>query len=264
MVQLVAGQGTAIAGPLLSTSHGPGRKYSYRHRMGMVPSAEFNVFHDDFHSFVVATAITNGPVANTPWGWQGAIIDTGATVAINTTAAIGANGVLTFADATASEGAAIYTNKSFQVTSDKRFFVECRVRTDDVTDNAFQFGLSDQTATTNPEDLWTTTAANLITFGILDGSAYPQMLSDKSNSGTSVQTQTTKLMLADTWHTLAIGYDGTSLRGYVDGDEALVWSSASTTIPTGTAMGLFLGHLNGNGAGGAVCVVDYIRAVFER
>lgn len=255
------GFGTAIASPLMDS--GQLRKYAYRYRMGMVPSAEFDVFHDDFHSFVVGTAITNGPVANTPWGWQGAIIDTGATVAVNTTAAIGANGVLTFADATASEGAAIYTNKTFQLTAGKRFFVEARIRTDDVADNAIQFGLSDQTAVTNPEDLWTTTAANLATFGILDGSAYPQMLADKSNGGTSVQTQTEKLLVADTWHTLAIGYDGVVLRGYVDGDVALTWATAAG-VPTGVALGLFLGHLNGNGAGGAVVVVDYIRAVSER
>lgn len=254
--------GSTFTGPLLDASRLS--KFVYRHRMGMVPCAEFDVFHDDFHSFVVGTAITNGPVANTPWGWQGAIIDSGSTVAVNTTATIGANGVLTFADATASEGAAIYTNKSFQLTAGKRFFVEARFRTDDVSDNTIQFGLSDQTATTNPEDLWTTTAANLVTFGLLDGSAYPQMLSDKSNGGTSVQTQTAKPLIADTWHTVAIGYDGTYLRGYVDGDEAVRWSSASTTIPTGTAMGLFFGHLNGNGAGGNVVVLDYIRAVSER
>ena len=255
--------GTAIASPLLDS--GQIRKFAYRHRMGMVPSAEFDVFHDDFHSFLVSTAITNSPVANTPLDfWAGAIIDSGATIAANGTATIGANGVLTFADATASEGAALYTTKSFQLISGKRFFVECRVRTDDVSDNAIQFGLSDQTAVTNPEDLWTTTAANLVTFGILDGSAYPQMLSDKSNGGTTVQTQNIKPMVADTWHVLAIGYDGVYLRGYLDGDEVLRWSGASTTIPTATAMGLFLGHLNGNGAGGAVTVFDYIRAVSER
>lgn len=255
--------GTAFGSPLLETVRN-GRKYAYRHRMGLVPCAEFDVFHDDFHSFMVATAITNGPVANTPLnGWQGAIIDTGATVTANTTAAIGANGVITLADATAGEGASIYTTKSFQLTSGKRFFVEVRVRTDDVTDNAFQFGLSDQTATTNPEDLWNTTSANVLSFGLLDGSAYPQLLSDKSNAGTSVQTQTNKLMVVNTWHVLAIGYDGSVVRTYVDGDVAHTYTTTAS-IPTGVAMGLFLGHLNGDGAGGAVAVVDYIRAVGER
>lgn len=253
--------GTAFGSPLLETSNGS--LYKYRHRMGICPSAEFDVFHDDFHSFVVATAITNGPVANTPWGWQGAIIDSGATVAINTTAAIGANGVLTFADATASEGASIYTNKTFQLTVGKRFFVETRVRTDDVADNAIQFGLSDQTATTNPEDLWTTTAANVLAFGLLDGSAYPQLLSDAGNGGTSAQTQTVSAMSANAWTILGIGYDGAKVTAYVNGTPVITYSTAAT-IPTGVALGLFFGHINGNGAGGNVVACDYIRAVSER
>lgn len=256
------GVGTAFGSPILESARN-GQKYAYRHRMGLVPCAEFDVFHDDFHSFVVATAITNGPVANTPWGWQGAIIDSGATVAVNTTAAIGAHGVLTLADASTSEGAAIYTTKSFQLTAGKRFFVEVRLRTDDVSDNAVQFGLSSLTATTNPEDLWTTTATDVVAFGLLDGSAYPQLLSDKSNGGTSAQTQTNKIMTADTWHVLAIGYDGAALRTYVDGDVAHTYTTAAT-IPTGVALGLFIGHLNGNGTANAVTVVDYIRAVSER
>jgi len=256
--------GSAFGSPLLETRRSSG-KYEYRHRMGLVACAEFDVFHDDFHSFMITTAITNGPVANTPLnGWQGAIIDSGSTVVANTTATIGANGVLTFADATASEGAAIYTTKSFQITSGKRFFVEMRVRTDDVSDNTIQFGLSDQTATTNPEDLYTTTAASVLAFGLLDtNGAYPVLLSDKSNGGTSVQTQTNKLMVVDTWHTLAIGYDGSAVRTYVDGDVAGIYTTTAT-IPTGIAMGLFIAHRNGDGAGGALCAVDYIRAVSER
>lgn len=257
--------GTALGSPVLD-SRRPGGKYAYRHRMGLAQCAEFDVFHDDFHSFMVSTAITNGPDANTPLDfWTSAIIDTGATIAANTTATIGANGVLTFADATASEGAALYTNKTFQLISGKRCFVEVRVRTDDVTDNAVQFGFSDQTSVTNPEDLWLTASANLVAFGLLDGSAYPQLLSDKSNGGTTVQTQAVKAMAVDTWHTLAIYYNGGAvLQGYVDGDLALTWTGAVTTIPTATAMGLFLGHINGGGAGGNVVVFDYARVVSER
>lgn len=228
----------------------------------MVPSAEFLVKMDDFDQpWIPTTAITNGPVANTPLPWQGAIIDTGATVAVNTTATIGANGVLTLADASASEGAAVYGQKSIQLISGKKFFIECRVRTDDVTDNAVQFGLTDLTATTNPEDLWTTTAANVAAFGLLDGSAYPTLLADKANAGTAAIAQTTKLMVADTWHTLAMGWDGVSLKCYVDGTEVI---SSTTTIPTATALAPFFGHINGNGAGGAVVVFDYIRWSSQR
>ncbi len=239
--------------------------YRYRGGMGMIPSAEFAVFMDDFMlSFIPTTAITNGPVANTPWGWQGAIIDTGATISINTTAAIGANGVLTLADATASEGASFYGQKTLQLTAGKKFFMETRFRTDDVTDNAIQFGLTDLTAVTNPEDLWTTTAANLVAFGILDGSATVRMLADKSNSGSTVETGTVAIT-ANTWNTLAIYYDGANLFGFVNGKEAEKWGqAAATTIPTGVALAPFFGHINGDGAGGALVAVDYIRWCSQR
>lgn len=257
------GLGTSFGSPLTESRRGS--KYGYRHRMGLVACAEFDVFHDDFHSFIIGTAITNGPVAQTPLnGWQGAIIDSGSTTTINTTATTGANGVLKLTDVNASEGVAIYSNKSFQLISGKRFFIEARVRTDDVTDNELQIGLDDQTATTNPEDLWTTTAANLVTFGLLDGSAYPQMLVDKSNGGTSVQTQTIKPMVADTWHILAIGYDGAAITGWIDGDLVMTWSGASSTIPTATALGIHFGARNGDGAGGNIELFDYIRVVSER
>lgn len=252
-----------------SVKHAPrdDARYAYRIGTSMVPSAEYLVKFDDFDlNLIPTTAITNGEVANTPsTGWQGAIIDSGATVAVNTTATLGANGVLTFADASTSEGAAIYGQKSLQLISGKKFWMECRLRTDDVTDNNFVFGLSDLTATTNPEDLYSTTSDNLVAFGLGDGDSYPKMLSDKSNSGTSYQTQTVKTMVANTWHVLAISWDGNKLRGYVDGKLAITWASAtSTTVPLATAMAPFISHVNGNGGGGAVAIVDYIRWVSER
>lgn len=259
---------TGLTEPIVHSQRGASAKlFDYRVGTGLGPSAEHNVFFDDFHQFVVATAITNGPVANTPWSWQGAIIDSGATSVIDTTAAIGATGVLKMSDATASEGVAVYGTKSIQLTSGKKFFMEMRVRTDDVTDNIIQFGLSDLTATTNPEDLWTTTAANLVALGIQDGAGTLTMLADKSNSGTTLQTSsltTGYSMVADTWHVLAIGYNGAKLRGYIDGKEVLLWSSADSTIPTGVALAPFFGVLNGNGAGGNNNYVDYVRWAIER
>lgn len=254
---------TGFRGPL---THGPETRselYRYRVGMGMAPSAEFDVFHDDFHSFVVATAITNGPVANTPWGWDGAIIDTGATVAVNTTAALGRNGVLTIADASVSEGAAIYTTKSFQLASGKKFFMEIRFRTDDVTDSTVQFGLSAKTASTDPEDLWDTSADDVLSFGIADGSATTVMYTDKTNAGiTTTAGSATYPLVADTWHTLAIYYDGASTAfGYVDGELAV---STTTTVPTGVALAAFVGALNGNGGANNVFLLDYVRIVSER
>lgn len=245
---------TGFKGPLV---HGPisnQAAYAYRAKMGMMNSAEFAIFHDDFQQFVTG---------NVPTGWEADIIDTGATITTLATAAVGANGAIAIADATASEGAAVYTPKSFQLTSGKKCFIEARVRTSDVTDNAVQFGLSDLTATTNPEDLYTTTAANLVTLGILDGDATVQMLSDAGNSGSTAELGSIDIAV-DTWYTLAIYYDGLNLHGYVNGKKALSWSQASTTIPTGVALALFVAAVNGNGAGANTNYFDYIRVVQER
>lgn len=252
---------TGFQGPIV---HGPqlnGSSYKYRTGMGMCTSAEFDVFHDDFHQFVVATAITNGPVANTPWGWQSAAIDTGETVAINTTAAIGRNGVLTFSAGTASEGAAIYTNKSFQLTSGKRMFIETRVQTVDVTDNVVQFGLSSLTSVTTPVSVWDTTNADVISFGIPDATAATAvMYTDKDNAGITTTAGSTPALTVDTWHTLAIYYDGARAYGFVNGEQVL---STATTIPTGVALGAFFGAVAGNG-GTAGTYLDYFRVVSER
>lgn len=231
------------------------KMYEYRTGVGMVSSMEYYSLFEDFDQNVAT---------NVPVGWTAAIIDTGATVVTDTTAAVGANGVILISDATASEGAAIYRPKGIQLTSGKKFFMECRVRLDDVTDHTFQFGLSDLTAVVNPEDLWTTTAANLVTFGINDGAATLVMLSDKSNAGTSSQSSTTGSMVASTWTVLGIGYDGAKLRGYKDGREVIQWSSADSTIPTGVALAPFVGALNGNGAGANNTWVDYIRICSQR
>lgn len=253
---------TGFTSPLV---HAPGDPYGYkyRHGMGMMPSAEFCVYFDDFLEFKPGTAITNGQGVNTPFGWTGEILDTGATVALLSTAGVGATGVLNISDATASEGAATYGAKTIQLTSGKKFFMEARVRTSDVTDNAVQFGLSSLTAVTNPEDIWTTAADSLIAFGILDGAATTKLLCDKSNSGSTAETGTRSLT-ADTWHVLAIGYDGVNVRGYVDGQLSNTWAQASTTIPTGVALAPFIGALNGNGAGASTNYFDYVRFVIER
>lgn len=253
---------TGIKGTLVHGNNSNQEGYAYRSRMGMMPSAEFDVFHDDFHQFVVATAITNGPVANTPWGWAGAIIDTGSTVAVNTTAALGRNGVLTIADATASEGAAIYTNKSFQLAAGKRCFMEIGFRTDDVTDSTVQFGFSAQTAVTDPEDLWDTSADDVLSFGIADGAATTVMYTDTANAGITTTAGDTSIpLVVNTWHTLAIYFDGTTAHGYVDGVKTV---STAVTVPTGKALGAFVAALNGDGAGGNLFLVDYVRIVSER
>lgn len=245
---------SSFSGPIVHGRKSSPAGYDYRAGMGMMPSAEFAVFHDDF---LLPFA------SNTTTGWT-AIIDTGGTSITNLTATKGANGVMAMNSDDASEGSAIYGAKSFQLVSGKKMFIECRVQMDDVTDNNFQFGLSSLTAVTNPEDLYTTAADSLVTFGIGDGDSNPKMLVDAANSGTSQQVQTVKGMTTNTWATLAIYFDGTRIQGFVDGVYVMTWASAASTIPTAVPLAPFVAHLNGNGAGNNTSLVDYIRIVSER
>ena len=240
---------SSFSGPI---THGPklnGSDYKYRTGMGMMSSAEFAVLHDDF-LMPVAT--------NVPTGWTAAIIDTGATVVTDSTAA-SATGVLLFDSDGATEGAAVYGAKSLQLTSGKKFFMEMRFKTEIADDSDVQFGLTDLTATTNPEDLWTTTAANVLSFGVLDGSAVTGMLADVSNAGTAVVAGTISLSSA-TWHTLAIFFDGTRAYGFVDGSLSV---STVTTVPTGVALAPFFGFRNGSAAT-TEGQCDYVRVCVER
>jgi len=245
---------TGFTVPIVHSPVSPSKAYSYRSKMGLVPSAEFFVFHDDF----VGAMTTNVPV-----GWDATLIDTGATVVADTTAgSLGATGVLLFDSDGATEGATIYGEKSLQLTAGKRFFMEIRFQSELVADSDVQFGLSALTAVTNPEDIWQTDAADVVAFGVLDGDATVTMLADKSNSGSTAELGTRDLVDA-TWHTLAIGYDGSKLRGYVDGKLALTWAQASTTIPTGVALAPFVGWRNGSAAT-TEGHLDYVRICIER
>lgn len=229
-----------------------GKQYAYRSFTGMFPSAEWSVGFDDFYGSVTT---------NLPVGWVAAIIDTGATLVADTTATH-ATGVLLFDSDGATEGTAIYGTKTIQLTAGKKFWMEARMKTEVANDSDVQFGLTSVTATTNPEDLWTTTATDLVAFGVLDGDATVTMLSDKSNSGTAAILGDRDLTSA-TWHTLAIHYDGSKLYGYVDGQLAVTWSGADATIPTGVALAPFFGFRNGSAAT-TEGHIDYIRWASER
>jgi len=237
-------KGPIVHGPR-STSEG----YKYRTGMGMMSSAEFAVFHDDFFQLVTT---------NVPAGWTAAVIDTGATVVADTTAA-SATGVLLFDSDGTTEGSAIYLPKAVQLTSGKKFMMEIRFKTEVADDSDVQFGLTDLTATTNPEDLWTTTAASVLSFGVLDGSAVTGILADSANAGTAVVTGTLSLSDA-TWHTLAIFFDGTRAYGFVDGNLSV---STATTVPTGVALAPFVGFRNGSAAT-TEGSLDYARIIIER
>jgi len=240
---------TAFSAPLVHTRS---NAYPYRQGFAMTPSAEQIFYFDDF---------TQKVTTNVPAGWEAAVIDTGATVTQLATDLYG-GGVLKIASDGTSEGAAIYLPKQVQL-SGKRFFMETRIQTSLVAETDVQFGLSALTATTNPEDLWTTTATDLIAFGILAGDATVTMLVDKNNSGTAAILGSVDLVDA-TWTNLAILVEGNetdanmTVRGYVNGSLAVTWTGASTTVPGDLVLAPFIGGRTGATAGNTV-YVDYVR-----
>jgi len=239
---------SGFKGPLVHSNRSNQEGYAYRNGFGMMNSAEFYVKHEDF---------TDTITTNAPTGWT-AIIDTGATIVADTTAG-SATGVLYFDSDGTTEGAAIYLPEVLQLVSGKRMFMEMRFKTEIADDSDVQFGLSSVTATTNPEDLWTTASADVLAFGTLDGSAATVLLADLANAGTAVVTGTISLVSA-TWHTLAIYFDGTRAYGYVDGNLS---ASTITTVPVGVTLAPFIGFRNGSAAT-TEGQCDYLRIVMER
>ena len=244
---------TGFKGPLVHGTASNQAAYGYRSGFGLVESAEWKVVFDDFDQFITG---------NVPTGWTADVIDTGATAVTSTTEAsaveIGSDGT--------TEGTAIYLPLSVKLDG-KKCLIETRVKTTDADDTDVQFGLSVLTAVTNPEDVWTTAAADLIAFGVLDGDATVTMLCDKDNSGSSAELGTIDLA-DDTWHTLAIVIEGNgtdssmSCKGYVDGKLALTWST-ETTIPEDLLLAPFIGGRTGGDAAHVVNF-DYLRIVQAR
>lgn len=194
-----------------------------------------------------------------PSGWT-AIIDTGAT--ITAAAADGfPGGVIKITSDGTTEGASIYMPKGIQIGT-RKWFMEARVQTEDADDTDVQIGLSIANATTNPEDLWTTAATDLIAFGVLDGDATVKSLIDKNNGGTSAVTGTIDLDDA-TWHTLGIEGDGANwVKFYVDGVLSHT-DVVVATIPDDVNMVPFIGARVGADANHDV-YCDYIRFGFTR
>jgi len=223
----------------------------------LIPSAEYAVFHDDLFQSPTTNAIPG----------TSAIIDTGATITAAATDAISYHGALAFASDGVSEGAALYWPKGIQLGLGKKFFMEVRCYTVDADDTDLIFGLSDLTAVTNPEDIYTTTAANLIAFGVLDGDATVSLLCDKDNSGSTADLGSYDLSDA-TWHTLAIEVTGTAAgstmvcKGYVDGQLAVTFDTESA-IPDDLALAPFIAFRTGGDAA-HVGYFDYVRWSIER
>ena len=249
--------GTSFKGPIL---HGPETSrllYPYRTGKGMIPSAEWFVFHDDFEGIVTS---------NVPDRWSAAIIDTGCTI---TNADLAAGALLFDSDAD-NEGAACYLEKCVALNG-KKFFMECRVKVEDASAMTFQMGLSILNATTNPEDIWTTASTDYIAFGTLD-SAEAVLTYDKNNGGTVTETSsdsTAATLADDTYATLAIAYNGAStladgsLKAYVNGVETAA-ALTEAQVPDDVVLAPFIGMLAGHATTADVAHVDYVRFALER
>lgn len=249
--------GTAFNDGLVLADSGT---YSYRKGMGMVPSAEWIVFFDDF---VSGAGTTPGLAADTFTGWADAIIDTGCTITNGSLA----GGVALITSDADNEGAATWLNTCVAL-SGKKFFMEVRAKTSDVSDSTFAFGLSDLTSIAAPEGLWTTLSADFITVGQFD-SANPALTYDKNNGGPVTETNSATITLADdTYYTYAFTYNGgttpadKSIKAYVDGK---LFASAQTEaqIPDDLPLAPFVGGLGG-ATGSDTITIDYVRFALER
>lgn len=233
--------------------------YSYRSGMGIIPSAEWSIFMDDFYSLVTSNAPAGASV----------IIDTGATVTTSTNPSFSHNGVLDITSDGASEGATIFWPRAVRLGEGKKFFMEIRIASEDIEDTTVMFGLSSNSSVSNPEDYWTTASTDVITFGVLDGDAgFASMLCDKDNAGTSKEVSTTNALSSNTWHTLGLEVGGSAsnsnmyAKGFVDGQLVVTWST-ETSIPDDVTMSPFVGALVGSTASDDIWI-DYVRWAQER
>jgi hypothetical protein len=224
----------------------------------MVPSAEYLHFFDDF---------VGDPSSNAPPGWS-VVISTGATVVTSDEH----GGVLQFTSDGVDEGAVIHMEECVQLTG-KKFFLEARVKVEDADDNIVAIGLTAPAsiAANTPADAYDTTQADVIAFGTtVDADPTPVLTYDKNNGGIVTETPTgTSFDLADnTWHTIAIAYNGAttpgngSLTAYVDGKLA-AYAATAAQVPEDVALApFFYGGVEDDATD--LIQVDYVRFVVER
>jgi len=243
---------TSFKGPITYGADVNRRNYEYRTGTGMFSTAEYITYFNDFLDVETSNALL---------GLQ-TITDAGLTL-VNSGEHGG--GVTMSSDGT-TEGLVFYLPKCIQLGG-KKFFMEVRVKTADADDTDVQFGLTDLSATTNPEDLWDTSNADGIAAGVLDGSALFKLVYDKDNAGPTTETSTASLA-DDTFTTLAISYNGASdpsngsVKMYADGIEV---ASADTNakIPEDVLLAPFFGARTGGDASHTI-TFDYFRFTVER
>lgn len=236
-----------------------GKTYAYRSGIGMFPSAEWATFFDDF----------NGPIAsNLPAEWTATVKDTNATIITTASTTLGGNGqhgVLEIAGTLASDGAAVYRPKTIMLNTDKSWFIETRVSYDTPAEQVAFMGLTDLTATTNPEDLYTTTAASLAAWGTSASASTGTLIYDLSNAGPQSDTFTLpSTITAGSWYVYGLGYSGSTgtLQAYLNGN--LVGTATIVAkVPVGVLLAPFFAFRNG-ATTTAKSYIDYFRYSIQR
>lgn len=254
------------------------RVFPYRSGMGMMQSAEWVQYMEDFTAMITS---------NVPTGWQAAVIDAAATLT-NLTSTNENGGIARVTGSAASEGVAIHRPRTVTLgtgtaasTGGRKFFMEARVRTQLAAQAEIQFGLSVLTAVVNPEDLYNTTADSFITFGIVDGSAVPVLQYDKANAGPQTDTvaalygatlasqlaaatlaNNTFVTLGMTYNGSAAGATGGAITCYVNGTPVII-STVAAKIPDNVVLAPFIAARKG-AAGASLTDFDYVRYAIQR
>lgn len=247
---------TSFKGPITFGPETNSKVYPYRTGIGMFSSAEWFTFFDDF----IATEESNELSAN---GWLSTTGDTGYTIVNGDTH----SGSIVISSDGANEGQSFYLPKCIQLAS-KKFFMEVRVKCTDADDCDVQFGLTDLSASTNPEDMWDTSNADGVACGVLDGSASLIMVYDKGNAGPVTETASSGVLADDTFAVLGLSYNGgatpgdSSLKLFKDGTEVAA-AQTEAQIPESVVLAPFFGARTGSASSDNI-TFDYFRFSVQR
>ena len=247
---------TSFKGPITFGPEINSKLYPYRAGIGMFPSAEFFTFFDDFIASEETNELTYG-------GWLSTTGDAGYTIANGDAH----GGEIVISSDGTTEGQSFYLPKCIKLTG-KKFFMEVRVKTTDADDTDVKFGLTDLSASTNPEDLWDTSNADGIACGVTDGSAALTIVYDKNNGGPVTDTAASGVLADATYAVLGLWYNGgttpgdSSLKLFKDGVE-VVAATTEAQIPEDVVLAPFFGARTGGDATHTVNF-DYFRFSVER
>lgn len=184
--------------------------------------------------------------------------DTGASVALAD--AHGGAVVITSAATTDNDGGLIQsTIQNIMLTSGKKAWFECRVKSSSVADHDLFVGLAKQAAT-DPEAVIAATISR-VGFGVVDGAA--DIMFETCNATTILRTDTTVDSVNDTYVRLGFYFNGSTIDVYVE--RMLKLSGLSPAVTLGTdVLSVALYNLSGSATGTHTSTIDYYMVCVER